>query len=254
MIKNIKINRLALLISACAITSWSGLSHATTPVTTNKSYYLDTSNYERNYTTGSNRDYDSKRLYLKLGLGSNKSFKPKGYYKGHVGNSSSFNIGIGGNLISNNRLELNFIKRNGFKYREEQSTPLQIKSIISATIKSETIMLNFYSDQYITEMFNPYFGFGVGYTKNKVNFNRNTTIGHRTISRNQLASKSAFAWQAVIGVNLPVHQKIAFDLSYRYSHLGRLPSIPNQISLDNRHRSGSKLKTQEILFSILLKI
>jgi len=250
MIKNIKVNHFSMLISLYAITASAELSQANSTLTSSKSYYLDTHHYEKNYTSN-NWDDNSNKLYFRIGYGYTKGSKSKSY--NNIGHSSSFNIGVGGNLVSNNRLELNFIKLSNLKYRDKLSNALQYKSI-DAAIKSETIMLNFYSDQYITAALNPYFGFGVGYTKNKVDFNRNTTIGSLTKSSKQLVSKSAFASQVVIGINLPLHQKVTFDFSYRYSHLGKLPDIPAQISLDNQNKSGSKLKTQEILFSILLKI
>lgn len=202
-------------------------------------------------------DFDNNKkneCYIKLAFGASKSRNPNGFYNSKVNNANLYNIGFGGDLVANNRIEINYIKYGNLKNVTKHQNMYQIDSI-KANIKSNTFMLNIYSDQHISEDFILYFGAGLGYSKNNVKFSRSTSLDNNPDSDfyQNSAAKKSLAWQFALGFNLPIHEKIALDFSYRYSHLGKLPYPTEKVTVLGNKASG-KLRTQALLFGMHFKI
>ena len=194
--------------------------------------------------------------YIKLAFGASKTMKPGGFYKNKLNNANYYNIGFGSHLVANNRIEINYIKFGNLNNTTRTGNMFEIKDF-AARIKSEAIMLNIYSDQYVSDMIIPYFGLGLGYSKNKASFSinsldtTNTSIILSSVKRNY--TTNSFAWQFVLGINFPIHEKIAFDLSYRYSHLGKIP-YPSARDTISGAKAHGKLRTQALLCGVHFKL
>lgn len=81
---------------------------------------------------------------------------------------------------------------------------------LSGTIQNIPVMMNGYVDWVNSTPFEPYLGFGLGFTA--VTLKANTATGAQAIN----SSERVFAFQPIVGVNFAVTDQVTLGLQYRY--------------------------------------
>ncbi|MDE0111552.1 MAG: outer membrane beta-barrel protein [Albidovulum sp.] len=157
---------------------------------------------------------------------------------GQFGTAGGFEVGFGYRVAPGFRLEGIIQSRPPFKFNghsnynlapENQRATAEVStlSVMSAAFYDfpETISMPFGD-------FRPYFGSGVGYSRNKISETRisfpNTTT---VIPSGQTSSISAFL---AIGILMPVSEVITLDIAWRYTELGQVETGPGNAYVEYR--------------------
>ena len=177
-----------------------------------------------------------------------------------LGAGSAFGFSVGKYLTDNFRLELEAIKRTGYKYDARVTSPDFTAYTEEAKIQTEAVFINgFYDFQPFTmsnTAITPYLGGGVGISRNKMGtvaivFNgipTTETVGSNTINR--------LAYKFSAGTLVSLTEQLSLDLNYQYVNLGAFKAgndvyISGVFSGNNqRGINGGEIKSQELMVGL----
>ena len=179
-----------------------------------------------------------------------------------LGTGSAFGFSVGKYLTNNFRLELEAIKRTGYEYDANASTPFTAFTEESK-IQTEAVFINGFYDFQPFSMRNtaitPYLGGGVGISKNKMG----TGVEHIdgipsgvTIDDNTIHQ---FAYKLSAGTLVSLTEQLSLDVNYQYVNLGAFKGGPgvysNGVFAGNLQRgiNGGEIKTQELMVGLQYK-
>lgn len=154
-------------------------------------------------------------VYLKAGAGVAQFNKFKkttnGYSKKDLKASSVYNIGIGYRFSDAIRSDLNF-QYAEVKYRNKGVGALRNNS---QNIKTTAAFVNGYYDINFHESIVPYLTAGVG-----VGANKSSNLKQKGCPKRKGKDEVNFIWNVGVGAQYNINKNFAFDLGYRYMHLG----------------------------------
>ena len=179
-----------------------------------------------------------------------------------LGTGSAFGFSVGKYLTNNFRLELEAIKRTGYEYDANASTPFTAFTEESK-IQTEAVFINGFYDFQPFSMRNtaitPYLGGGVGISKNKMG----TGVEHIdgipsgvTVDDNTIHQ---FAYKLSAGTLVSLTEQLSLDVNYQYVNLGAFKGGPgiysNGVFAGNLQRgiNGGEIKTQELMVGLQYK-
>ena len=172
-------------------------------------------------------------VYLKAGAGVAQFNKFKetedGYRKKSLKASPVYNIGIGYRFSDAIRADLNFQYAEA-KYRNKTEGVLRNQS---QNIKTTAAFVNGYYDINFHESVVPYLTAGVG-----VGANKSSNLKQRTCPKRKGKDELNFIWNVGVGAQYNINKNFAFDLGYRYMHLG----VEKTNDSESEHFKGGKQK------------
>jgi len=178
-----------------------------------------------------------------------------------LGTGTAFGFSVGKYLTDSLRLELEAIKRTGYKFdaRDIQNPEFTDK----AKMQTEALFINgFYDFQPFTmsnTAITPYLGGGVGISRNKMGTDvvhsngipDGTTIDGNTIHQ--------FAYKLSAGTLVSLTEQLSLDVNYQYVNLGSFKGGTNQFNdgvlgtVLARPLNGGEIKTQELMVGLQYK-
>ena len=179
-----------------------------------------------------------------------------------LGSGTAFGISLGKYLSDNSRLELEAIKRIGYDFDTNVSTPGFTHFSDKAKIQTETLFINgFYDFQLFTVrnvLITPYIGGGVGISRNKIGTDatyHNGIFSGISFDGNTI---NQFAYKLSAGTLFSLTEQLSLDVNYQYVNLGsfkggtkyyingvRYPPSDRTIGVN-----GGEIKTQEIIVGL----
>lgn len=148
------------------------------------------------------------------------------------GNAWIAGLGVGYRFSKEFRADLVGSYRGGYKIKEADLAG----NFWNGTFDSWSLLANGYVDLPISNRVTGYFGAGAGMAYNQTDGLVNVTNGSVFGGDN----KYNFAWNAMVGVSVPVSGTVTIDVGYRYMDLG---------NFDTAGTSG-KLRANELQFGL----
>jgi opacity protein-like surface antigen len=131
-------------------------------------------------------------------------------------------VGVGFKILPFLRTDVTASYRPGYN----QSTTDPATGLLQKSdIKSLAAFLNGYFDIPTGTSISPYVGAGVGAARNQVG-TTTVTDGVTTLSVPG-ATKTSFAYQAMVGLSIPIFVGVAFDAGYHFVDVGRFSTSAN---------------------------
>ena len=176
------------------------------------------------------------------------------YVNEDLGSGTAFGVSAGKYITDNFRLELEAIKRTGYKF--DTPTTTDPNSGNPANIQSVALFVNgFYDFQTFSLGSTPittYVGGGVGISRNKMGISitnlSDTIIDGKTISE--------FAYKLSAGTLINLTKNISLDVNYQYVNLGEFESgtnvSNNGVPYNPRLKgvNGGEIKSQELMVGL----
>ena len=144
-----------------------------------------------------------------------------------LGRSNVLGISIGKYLSEHFRGEIGISQRKGFKYHT--TVPALPENYYKADVESFAVFLNGYVDaqpiSLLQTSVTPYFGVGVGISRNKMG-----SVDLITISDGDVFSKASsnteteFAFKFAVGTLIKLSDNVSMDINYQYVDLGGIKS------------------------------
>jgi opacity protein-like surface antigen len=143
-----------------------------------------------------------------------------------LGDSDILGIGVGKYFSESFSGEISLSQRKGFKYNTTVSDATQK---YTADVESLAVFLNGYFNSQSMSIFQtsvtPYFGAGVGISRNKM-----SSVDLITISDGDVFGKASgnteteFAFKLSLGTMIGITEKVSMDINYQYVDLGKIKS------------------------------
>jgi len=178
--------------------------------------------------------------YLAIGAGASMPNKVQGYevdvnnpsqeisVSRKLENSEVYRVAVGKGFNAF-RGEVEFTYR---KFNHKYTHPIVTDARSQYDIKSASYFLNGYYDfANYSKVFVPYVGAGVGVS-------RNSLSDEKVYFMNELqmytpgTKQTSFAWNVGLGTMIHLNQNIAFDLSYKYTDLGKITGKKDVLGAD----------------------
>jgi len=203
-------------------------------------------------------DTPENKAYAGIELGWSKGLKLKNNTKLHIGKNNKGGSGIIGATIGfyptqNTKLDLSIQHALNMKY--------------SKTVKGTTFMSNynthitnfklysvFISSYYLfkNDSISPFIGAGIGYTKIKGSYVVNSSIAKSNnplfFGSQSIKAKATPSYRLTFGVQLNTGEKSKIDISYNYTHYGKVYFTDLTSSKYNKSKAGL-LKGYSIMIS-----
>ena len=174
--------------------------------------------------------------------------------------SEAYRISLG-KSFDNFRSEVEFLY--GRKYKSKYDTDIQYdKSIFN--VSSYSYFLNgFYDFKNFNDTVVPYVGAGIGLSRNHLS-NEKLTLSVDNVDEPIMTiigkKKTSFAWNIGLGVMFNINKHLAFDLSYKYTDLGKLKGSKDELHADTgdisegeKYNVKGKLRNNVLLASFVVK-
>jgi len=173
-----------------------------------------------------------------------------------LGTGNTFGISAGKYITDNFRLELEAIKRTGYKWDTTDTD----NNLYDAKITSKSVFINGFYDFQPFSLGNtpitPYLGGGVGISKNKMG------TGHDFTQANDVDGKtiSQFAYKVAAGTLVSLTESLSLDINYQYVNLGNFKSGVGVYDQNGNFLAnlpaginGGEIKTQELMVGLQYK-
>jgi len=176
-----------------------------------------------------------------------------------LGTGTAFGFSVGKYLTNNLRLELEAIKRTGYKY---DARSIQFTTFTEeANIQTESLFVNgFYDFQPFSirnTAITPYLGGGVGISRNKMGTLKQKENG---VSDNAYIAGTTidqFAYKLAAGTLVSITEQMSLDVNYQYVNLGAFKSDTSFTTpapgVLVRPFNGGDIKTQELMIGLQYK-
>jgi len=179
--------------------------------------------------------------YLAIGAGASMPNKVQGYegdennpgqqisVSRKLKNSEVYRVAVGKGFNAF-RGEVEFTYRK-FNHKLIDPTTPDLRSQYG--IKSASYFLNGYYDfANYSKVFVPYVGAGVGVSRNSLSDEKTYYLEELQVYTPGITQNS-FAWNVGLGTMIHLNQNIAFDLSYKYTDLGKIIGNKDMLSVLN---------------------
>lgn len=180
----------------------------------------------------------------------------------NLGTGRVFGLSLGKYLTDNIRLELEAIKRTGYKFNSNYVSPLLKNFTEEAKIDSSALFINgFYNfpSFYISNVpISPYIGTGIGISRNKMGTDSTQRNGAPTGGTFNGNTISQFAYKFSAGALFSLTEDISLDVNYQYVDLGAFKSgtevSSNAVGFPDidfqKPFSGGEIKAQELMIGL----
>ena len=177
-----------------------------------------------------------------------------------LGTGSAFGFSVGKYLTDSFRLELEAIKRTGYKYDPRVTNFPTVTE--EAKLRTEAVFINgFYDFQPFSirnTAITPYLGGGVGISKNKMGRITEKENGVPDGGSVSGTSINQFAYKLSAGTLVSITEQMSLDVNYQYVNLGAFKSntpflINGGSGTLDRGISGGEIKTQELMVGLQYK-
>ena len=178
-----------------------------------------------------------------------------------LGTGSVFGLSIGKYITNNFRLELEASQRGGLEYDTEYASAPNLGATIKADIDTKSIFINgFYDFESFTissTSVTPYFGGGVGISRNKMGTTTETTPD-QIITDLDGNTLSQFSYKLAAGTLVSLTESLSLDINYQYVNLGNFKSgldfavVSGGAGSDTLTEAlnGGDIKTQELMVGL----
>ena len=156
---------------------------------------------------------------------------------GEFGTAGGFEIGFGYRLAPGFRLEGIVQSRPAFKFKGHSNHKnwLPDKQPVSAEVSTLSVMTAVFFDFAETISmpfgdFRPYFGSGVGFSRNEISETKLWLPSHTTTIPSGRTNSIATFFS--VGILMPISEVVTLDIAWRYTDLGRVESGPGTMYVD----------------------
>ena len=176
-----------------------------------------------------------------------------------LGTGTAFGFSVGKYLTNNLRLELEAIKRTGYKF---DARSIQANTFTEeANIQTESLFVNgFYDFQPFSirnTAITPYLGGGVGISRNKMGTITQKQNGASDGSYVAGTTIDQFAYKLAAGTLVSITEQMSLDVNYQYVNLGAFKSGTSFTTPEpgvlSRPVNGGEIKTQELMIGLQYK-
>ena len=174
---------------------------------------------------------------------------PSGSIPADLGSSPVFGGGFGLKYVPGLRGDVSVTYRSGFEHVSGFAGMPQG----NAEFRSLVTLLSLYLDLLATERVSPYGGFGIGFSKNKLEQITITNPDGSLLGTIQGKSHSNFAYQLCAGVNFQLAERFLLDAGYRFVKAGDYESADLLVFPDGSNAPGKtigKLSSHEVILSL----
>ena len=173
---------------------------------------------------------------------------------------TAFGFSVGKYLTDNFRLEIEALRRTGYDFKGIDNSP--VTQDVTADIQTTSLFINgFYDFQPFSigdTPVTPYFGGGVGISRNKMGTAiAPTGVDVSYISDNKI---NQFAYKLSAGTLVSLTEQLSLDVNYQYVNLGAFKGGTSQYVITafgegpapdlQRGINGGNIKTQELMVGL----
>jgi len=181
-------------------------------------------------------------------------------FKKPLKNSVIYNISVSTRAYDTISLALELSHAPKHKFSSSIGPIKGLRVLSFTNVSTTSLFLNsLYHVEALKYRFTPYVGLGIGYSANRMGHIHQRTPavagGSVIAEHNEIRKRSRkFAWQAILGVLLPVNERINIDFSYRYRDLGKV-STGSKYDPEYGYRPTleGRLKTSNIMIGVAYK-
>ena len=177
--------------------------------------------------------------------------EPEFYNKKKSSNSNIFKGSIG-KKINNIRIEFETLYTAKQKFNfSAYSNALNNTLTYKLNTAHYTYFINsFYEFKKLHTFIKPYFGLGIGVSRNKVSSGKVNNLEGLNIFTAEKRNSTSFAWNASLGVIVDVNENLFLDFTYKYMDLGKVRGRPFKVMGDTSDNNNIKGRFRNNVFLV----